>query len=267
MSGHVGSELRVVRLGETQIRALEALRPVAEEYGLPNLGKPCLAFILDGNGGGAARHEQAFLIAIECRAQRLSERETERVLTRWAGKIGYSPREACRAIRNAFAKRPGGEYKYFPPGLVKKPGTLAHRVLDSICTDVGCPQNCLAFSAVRLGPRGESFERFEALQWPYALRRDRHSAAVDFYQAICTIERDLGLAPGVLLRTSSRQLAEVAGRNRAHALENLRILYTSGLLADFRRGSGSGPHAHDRRPTELRRALPIPQPPARLLPR
>jgi hypothetical protein len=138
---------RAAERSEVQIRALESLHLVANEYGLAKLKKPCIAYVLDGNGGGAARHEEAFVIALECRALELTERETERVLTRWARKIGYRPRDACRAIRNAYAKVPGGGWRYYPPGLRKRQGTVAERVLAAICSDIGCPANCPAFRA------------------------------------------------------------------------------------------------------------------------
>jgi hypothetical protein len=248
------------------VPALEALALVAEEYGLPGLQKPCVAMLLDGNIGGAARHEASFIIALECRALGLSERETDRVLVRWAKKIGYSQRDATRPIRNAYAKTAGGEFKYHAPGVIKKEGTIAYNVLLPICVDVGCPANCPAYRGVHRGPRGESIERFERLLWPEWLRRDRHAAAVEYYRAIWQLERDRGFAAGAEIRTSTRQLAELAGRDRSHALDNLRILYTRGLLARFERGSGSGPHAYDRRPTVVARAVPIPHPSQRLLP-
>jgi hypothetical protein len=115
-------QLVVVR-SELQLRALEAVRVVAAEYELvaANL-KPCVAFLLDGNIGGASRHDAAFVIAIESRRLGLSEKETERVLVRWAKKIGYGQRQACGGIRNAYAKTPNGHWRYHPPGVQKKPG-------------------------------------------------------------------------------------------------------------------------------------------------
>jgi len=262
------SHLSVVRSSvETQEHALSALRLVSDEYGLPALKKPCIAFLLDGNIGGAERHEAAFIIAIECRACGLTANETERVLVRWANKIGYRERTACRAINNAYAKNAAGGWRYFPPGLVKRPNTVAFRVLAPICTDVGCPQNCPAYQNVSRGPRGESFRRFEQLRWPQALRQEHRGggASIDFYRAICELEDERGFAPGVPLMTSSAQLARLAGRDRRHAMDNLHILFTRGLLRRFERGSGSGPKAHDRLPTVVAREVPIPSPPPRLL--
>ena len=254
--------LAVVR-SETQLRALEALRQMRDDYGLAKLMKPCVAFVLDGNGGGD-RHEQAFIVAIEMRALGLSEKETERVLVKWAKTIGYRERDACRAIRNAYAKTPGGKFRYHAPGLVKREGTRAARVLAPTCADVGCPSNCPQFSGVAQGPRGETFERFEGLRWPEALKRTRHGAAVDIYRAICELEDGRGFAPGAKLLTSTKQLATIAGRDRRHVLTNLRTLYHRGLCS-FTPGSGSGPHARDRQPSEVVRTVPIPSPPARLL--
>jgi hypothetical protein len=101
---------------EMQERALSALKIVADEYGLAALKKPCVAFLLDGGAGGADRHSVAFIIALECRAMECSEEEAERVLTRWAQKIGYRPQEAHRAIKSAYMKVAGGRFRYYAPG-------------------------------------------------------------------------------------------------------------------------------------------------------
>jgi hypothetical protein len=108
-------------------------------------------------------------------------------------------------------------------------------------------------------PRGETFERFERLGWPLVLRKQRHAAAIDYYRAICYLERERGFAAGSMLLTSYRQLATLAGRDARHAGENLRVLYTRGLLTKFERGSGGGPSARDRQPSRLARAVPIPK--------
>ncbi len=113
---------------DRQLRALEAVRHVEVEYGLRTASlKPCIAFLLDGNIGGATRHEAAFVIAIDCRRMGLTEHETEAILTRWATKIGYGTGKACSAIRNAYAKK-NNSYQYFPPGITKRPGTGYERV-------------------------------------------------------------------------------------------------------------------------------------------
>jgi hypothetical protein len=256
--------LSLVR-SEVQLRALEAVRSIADEYGLAvGALKPCIAWLLDGNLAAAPRHEAAFVIAIECRRLHLSDAEAGQVLARWAKKIGYVERDARRGIANAYARTENGNhYRYHPPGLEKKRGGVYERVLGDICRDVGCPANCAPFQALRRGPRGEGLERFEQLGWPTVLRKQRHTAAADYYRAICLLERKHGFGAGTTLLTSYEQLAELAGRNKRHAGENLRILLTRGLLADFVRGSGSGPHARDRQPSRVARNIPIPNIPAR----
>lgn len=260
-------KLSVVPSMETQELALSALALVAAEYEIPDLRKPCIAYLLDGNAGGAERHDQAWLVAVAMRDLGLSEKETGRVLDRWAKKICYPVHEARRPLKNAYAKTPSGGYRYHGPGLVKKPGTKAHTVLAQICADVGCPANCPAFQHVERGPKGQTFRHFERLGWPEALRRRRNGAAVDIYRAICDLEYARGFAAGTTLLTSTRQLADLAGRDRGHVLENLRVLHVAGLLRHLKRGSGSGPNAADRQPTEVARAVPIPTVPAALLPR
>lgn len=256
--------LSVIR-SETQLRALGAVRQVADEYGLPAAAlKPCVAFVLDGNIGGSQRHEAAFVIAIECRRLHLSERETGDILARWAKKIGYSERDARRPIANAYAKLPDGKhFKYHPPGIEKPPGRVYDRVLGATCRDVGCPANCAPYQGLPRGPRGEDLDRFDRLGWPLFLRKERHAAACDYYRAVYLVERRHGFAAGTTLLTSYAELSALAGRDKRHAGENLRILYTRGLLSIFERGAGSGPKARDRRPSRIARAVPIPNVPAR----
>src|SRR5205823_3351955 len=100
---------------------LEAVPHVAAEYGF-NSGdlKPCIACILDGNLGGAARHDACFVVAMECRRLDQDEAHIRKVLRRLARKIGYSEQQALRAVKSALAKTSDGEYKYHPPGLKKK---------------------------------------------------------------------------------------------------------------------------------------------------
>jgi hypothetical protein len=252
--------LYVVTSSEMQLRALEAVRHVADDYGLAAASvKPCVAFLLDGNIGGAGRHEAAFTIAIDCRRMGLNEAETGHVLMGWAKKIGYSLHEARRATRSAYQKTADGKHwRYYPPGVNKRPGSRYERVLGDICSDVGCPANCAPFMNLQRGPRGQDLARFEQLGWPLVLRKQRRAAAVDYYRAICLLERQRGFAAGAILLTSWGQLAELAGHNRRHAGENLRVLFSRGLLSVYEPGSGSGPNARDRRPSQVARAIPIP---------
>jgi hypothetical protein len=200
---------------------------------------------------------------MECRRLQLTEAETGRVLARWAKKIGYSVRDARDTIKSAYAKTRDGKYRYHPPGLAKKPGGVYERVLADICRDVGCPANCAPFQGLQRGPRGEDLNRFDRLGWPLVLRKERHAAAADYYRAVFLLERKYGFAAGATLLTSYAELSHLAGRAKRHAGENLRILFTMGLLSVYERGSGSGPNARDRRPSQVARAVPIPNIPAR----
>jgi hypothetical protein len=94
------------------------------------------------------------------------------------------------------------------------------------------------------------------------LRRRRRAAAVDVYRGLCLLETDRGFAAGAPLLLSYQLLAERTGRCHQHIGDNLCELYTCGLLTEFERGSGSGPHARDRRASKVRRKVPIPPPPA-----
>lgn len=252
---------------DAQMRALAAISLVAAEYGIPKSGlKPCIAYLLDGNVGHAALSESGFVIAMEMRRLGFTEAETERLLNRWGKKVHAKTRITRSAIKSAWRKDSAGNWHYHPPGLRKKPGRVYDRVLSAICAEVECPMKCGAFAGTHRGPRGEDLKRFEQLGWPIALRKQRHAAAADYYKAICVLETRHGLGAGAELRTSYKQLAEIAGRDPRHAGDNLRVLYTRGLLAEFERGRGSGPKARDRQPTRIKRRVPIPTPPSRYEP-
>ena len=125
--------LSLVR-NNAEMAALYAVRPVAAEYGLPTEElKPCVALLLDGNTGSSARHEAAFVIAIECRRIGCSQDQTQRVLVRWAKKISYRQTDVRRASIGAFRKKPDGRWQYYPPGVSKKPGQVYERVLSATC--------------------------------------------------------------------------------------------------------------------------------------
>jgi hypothetical protein len=247
------------------IRALEALSLVRGEYGLPDLRKPCIAYVLDGNLGGANRHDAAFVLALELRALGRTQAQTDELLVGWAEKIGYSHNAATKATRSAYMKGPGGEYKYFSPGRTKKPGSAAAKVLSPTCETVGCPANCPAFKSLHVGPKGEGYQRFVRLGWPEALQRIRRGAAVQTYAGICELERKLGFASGSPIIASTKQHSEHSGHSRRHVPDNLAFLYEIGLLWAYGPGGGSGPNARDRKATTVARFVPIPRPSMLLL--
>jgi len=246
------------------VRILETVRPVAEEYGIaPADLKPCIAYLLDGNGGGAPLRKVAFTIAIELRRIGWAQSEVTKVLAKWATKVGCRQSAVASAVNSAFRKKPGGEWLYLPPGLKK--GSTYSETIKPICDDVGCPANCAPFAHVHQGPRSENFGRFEKLGWARYLRQQRRAAAADYYRAVCRLEEDREVAPGAEMLVSYKQLAERAERDYSAAGENLDVLLSHGLLSKFTRGSGSGPHARDRVPSRVRRQVPIPPPPSAAL--
>jgi hypothetical protein len=240
--------------------ALEAVRLVSEEYGIPTGAlKPCVAFLLDGNPPTTDRHKVAFTIAIELRGLGWTQEQVADALARWARKIGYRVTDAQRALKSAFRKKPNGDWQYHPPGLKKERGVY-RETLKPICDEVGCPANCPAFANKFSGPIGETFDRFTELGWATFLKKRRWRADIDVYEAICRREKQLGLAPGVELLTSYRQLSDLAGVNKTTVGDALRRLAELGLVS-FQAGSGSGPHARDRVPSRVSRVVPIPLPP------
>jgi hypothetical protein len=241
--------------------ALESVRCVAAEYGLqPGDLKPCIAYHLDGKEPFCDRHKIAFAIAIELRRIGRTPKETEAALAVWASKIGYPVRHAQRAVKSAFAKTSTGKWRYHPPGLDKRPGTGYFETLQPICAAVGCPALCPAFAGKYKGPVSETFQRFEQLGWPLYLRRKRWRAAIEVYRGICTREKQLGLAPGVGMLLPYNVLAEITGLHKTTVGPQYRRLEAEGLI-QFEPGGGSGPYARDRKPSKVRRVVPIPASP------
>lgn len=227
--------------GALDLVALEAVRSVAEEYGIATGQlKPCIAYLLDGNQPAAPGHEVAFTIAIELRRLDWSEDKVAEALAHWAKKIGCAVSDTQRALKSAFAKKSNGEPRYHPPGLRKKEGGIYSRTLKPVCDDVGCPANCPAMATRFSGPVQETFEKFTQLGWDAYLKKNRWRSAIDVYEAVCRREKQLQLAPGVELFTTYEQLAELAGVNKTTVGDALRRLAGLGLVA-FEAGSGSGP--------------------------
>jgi hypothetical protein len=208
------------------VAVLESVRTVARDFGIPTAElKPCIAFLLDGNIGGASRHKAAFVLAIDLRRLGWNEEQVGKALRRWARSIGY--RGTDRAIRSAFKRDSRGNFCYRPPGLTKTSPTYAE-VLKPLCDEIGCPANCPAFSGVYQGLRSETFERFDRLGWPVYLKKKRQATLVDVYQAICRIERERDLASGGQVITTYRQIAAHAGRDFSNIGKNLTALYDWG---------------------------------------
>jgi hypothetical protein len=232
--------------------ALEAVRPVAAEYGIGTADlKPCVALVLDGNIGGSARHECAFVIAMELRRLGWPPAKIEAALTRWARKIGYSEHEARRAIRGAFGPR-----GYYPPGLTKRLGTSYERVLAPTCAHVGCPQNCPPFRGRVRSVRREGVETFRRLGWPAVLRRRRQNAALATYEAICSLELLNGVQRNEPLLTSYRQLARmIETPHWSTARRGLVTLDRHGLLT-YKPGKARTPADPSREPSRIWRIAP-----------
>lgn len=241
---------------------LEAVRLVAKEYGIPTGElKPCIAQLLDGNLGGAARHDAAFVIAVEMR-ELLGEKERVRaVLERFGAKVGpgFGPARVRSALQSAYAKKPTGEWRYARPGLRGgRPGKRYASVLAETCVAVGCPQYCPPFTTLYQGSRENSFEVFVRLGWRRALHRSRHPSAALVYEAIVERERQIGAADGARIYVSFEQLAQMAGVAKSTVRRSLNELTALGLI-HFERGGGSGQYARDRKASQVQRVIPIPE--------
>lgn len=232
------------------VRALEAVRFAAEEYGLDTARlKPCVAVVLDGVYS-APRHDCAFVLALELRRMELDATDAERVMQRWARKVGMKQRDAARALRD------GLKPKYKPPGLVLKPGTKAHAVLAATCAEVGCPANCTPLSGLYRGPRTETYQKFEQLGWSRFLRKRRLTGASELYRALTAIEVGREIAPGGLLIVNYDQLAKAAGLSKRSVGRNLRALHHMRLVNCIA-GAGRYPGDPERKASRIRRLVPI----------
>jgi hypothetical protein len=242
------------------IAALEAVKRYTVALDLPSRQlKNCIACFLDGNLGGAGRHEAAFCIAIELRRMELPEGRAREVVEAWARDIGYSSRDAVRGVTSAYRRDNRGNWKYWPPGL-HKAGQRYRHALKPLCDALGCPTSCLPFADQFAGPRGQDFLVFEQLGWPRYLNRLRQRASVDVYRVLCNLEKTRGFAEGARFYTHYRQLAERAHIDPTTAGRALRQLRSRQLI-EFEPGSGSGPRAADRKASRVRRVIPIPKPP------
>lgn len=240
------------------LRALEAVKPLAAEYGLePSRLKPCIAVLLAGDIGHCEPHNAAFTVAIELRALGLDEKAVESAMVRWAHSVRWRPREAQRTAHAVFRRNTDGSWRWRSPGLRKTTPTY-RETLVPICEAVGCPHHCPPFNGKYQGDRCQDFKRFRQLGWPKVLRT---TATVETYKAICDREKELGLAPGSELRTSYRQLGQIGGHDHKTIGRCLKRLRQVGLV-EFTEGSGSGPQAKDRTASVVKRVVPIPPPPS-----
>lgn len=235
--------------------ALEAIRRVRDGFGIP-CEKPCVALLLEGEQGlTAARHQVAFTIAAELRRLGLDQADATAVLERWARQVGWEPRKATRTVASAYERKPNGEWRYRPPGLAKNSTTYA-AVLQPLCDQVGCPSHCPAFSREYQGDRAQDYVRFRELRWPAWWAKKRRHAAVSVYEAICSRERQLELAPGTWLWVTHQQLADLAAVEKKTVRLRLPDLAAAGLV-EYVPGSGA---KGERRASRLRRVVPIPSP-------
>jgi hypothetical protein len=238
------------------IRALESVVQMAAEYRLPQGElKPCVAYILDGNLGAAARHEAAFILGLECRRMGLTEERALGVVRAWARRIDYNPRTAASSAAAAWKRKANGDFKYHAPGRTK--GRVATAVLDPICRDVGCPEQCPPLQRTRR-PSGRGDEMLlHEYGWTQLLQRRRMLGALQTYRAICVREAELEWVPGRPFHVTHQQLAEraVHGDKKAVA-RHLRLLADLGLI-QYEAGSGA-PGA--RRASVVARVVPVPRP-------
>lgn len=235
------------------VAALESIGLVRDLYQV-RVDKPCVAWLLAGNPPTASRWKVAFTLAADLRGGGVDQPTVERVIRKWALRIGWSPREAHRAVAGAFRTKPNGEFVYHPPGITKKPGTHHHEVLNDLCAAIGCPNQCPAFAGTRRGQRAETYQRFVALGWPERLGRLRYRLAAETYRAICTREAELGFAPGAPLHTSHEQLARLGQLDRKTVARHLHALALLGLI-HYQPGCGE---KNQRRASKIQRVTPIP---------
>lgn len=246
------------------IGLLEVVKLVAEEYGIPTRElKPCIAQLLDGNLGGAARHDAAFVIAVEMRDVLGDYERVRAVLERFATKVGpgFGAARIRYALESGYATKPTGGWKYSRPGLRGgAPGRRYASVLGETCETVGCPQYCPPLASLYQGSREHTYDMFVRLGWRRALNRAGHPSAAPVYAAIVERERQIGAADGSKIHVTFGQLAEIASVAKSTVGRSLDELAKHRLI-HFERGSGSGPSARDRKASLVQRVIPLPEVP------
>lgn len=240
---------------------MEAVNPMSRKLGVASL-PPCVAYHLDGNElHDARRHAIAFSLAMALREPLVADRaRMEQAVAMWANSIGYPTTKSAKAVTSALRRTAKGDWQWYAPGLKKKTGSLYAEALGPICASVGCPANCPPYANSYSGPSTETYDRFVQRGWSSQLRRERFYVADEVYKAICVIERRLKFAPGSRLYTTYDKLALIAGCHKTTVGRALLKLAALGVI-EFEPGSGSGPHARDRRASVIRRVVPIPPTP------
>ena len=238
------------------MRALEAIRPVAREWGISSSAlRPCLAYYLDGGALLAERHATLFAVGILLRDVGFDRRAVELALRRWAKSAGYRDARVEGVASGVFLKA-GNDWKYRAPGL-RKHSRAWRDTLRPLCQAVGCPSNCPPLYRVRGGDPEEGIDRYIASGWPEFLRKNRWRGADDLYRALCRLEADRGFGTGATLLASYEELGRRSNMDKTNVGKCLRRLVSLELVS-CRVGSGSGPHARDRRASEIARTIPIP---------
>ena len=239
----------VIVPGDARSAHLKLSRAVRDEYGLPTLGKPCVAYALDGNLGAAARHKAAFVIAIECRALGLTR--TRPAMCSANGHARSDTRSGSR-MSVLFATlrkdRRAAAGATTPPESSRSRARTPFEVLGPVCAELGCPANCPAYAGrppAAYADKGSNSSTGSA--GPIGSAVAATTVPIDVYRALCDSSTNADSPPGHPSSQATRNSANSPGRSRTPRRQQPSPPRpVNGLLAEYEPGSGSGPHAHDR---------------------
>lgn len=233
-----------------KLSQLEAVKRQAQTCQVPPQElKPCVAAMLEQGppGGECDPNTTGYIIATEFRRLGKSYEDIEELLLSWAqhtsnrGRaLGYA--EVRKIARSAYY---GKHYTYGcgPGGKLYRSGyCLGHEA---------CPY--YRQLGQRRKPREDDFYDFG---WPQRLG----ASTAGVYRAIVSLEDSRG-APGGRTLASYRELSRRSGVGISHMREKLERLQSEGLIT-FKPGKPRGKHGEA---TEIRRVIPIPEPPPRAI--
>lgn len=216
---------------------------------LPQELKPCVALMLEEGppGGELNPNTTCYIIATEFRRLGKPEEDALAELREWAVRAGargraLRPREVEKTVASAYA------------GTLMTYGCGTNAILYRSGHCVG-HKACPYYSRIgnRQKPNEQDFCRFG---WPAIVGAN----AASIYHAVAYLEHERG-APGGTTYVSYRDLRHRSGASLSWMKKGLQNLSDAGLIT-FSPGQQGAAHG---KATEIKRVLPIPEPPPPLI--
>jgi hypothetical protein len=205
--------------------------------------KPCFARI--GPVAQTNRNNTAFMYATELRRMGVAEGEAWREIGRWNETC--KPPLSERELRSAFESAWESERVYGCRGALAAAWCIGR-------------EKCEWHKRNVAGRRKAREEDFWDFGWPAVLK----SREVRLYPVVVRLEKRRGAGAGGLVIASTREYAEQSGVYRGQVMAGLEELEKWGLLVVMERGERRAKGLPGRA-CQVRRVLPIPEPPVALV--